>query len=145
MLNPSLGFELSEVSPSLVSPRLTPRQVLLPRTSPSRTAPSPRSEDLSSFASMVGSPPAHSEKRSVVKPDSDAWLKDSFSRKVHSRRIGFTRISSADPLSAFVPFEEFSPRVLAPHLCETSSSGLCLESGRVQIQSRSLECQRTRG
>jgi hypothetical protein len=80
-----------------------------------------------------------------VKPDSSARLKDSFNEEVHSRRIGFTRISSADPLSAFVPFEEFSPRVLAPHLYGTSSFGLCLESGQVQIQSRSLECQRTRG
>jgi hypothetical protein len=145
MLNPSLRFELSEVSPSLLLQRLTPQQALLPRTLPSVSALSFRSEDLNSGAYPVGSPPSHSEKCSVVKPDSDVWLKDLYSRKVHSQRIGFTRISLADPLSAFVPFEEFSPRVSAPHLCETSSFGLCFESEQVQIRNRSLECQRTRG
>jgi hypothetical protein len=145
MLNPSLGFELSEVSPSLMRPRLPPQPALLPRTSPSLRAPSLRSEDLGAEACSVDSLPSHSEKCSVVKPDSDVWLKDLYSRKVHSQRIGVTRVSLADPLSAFVPFEDFSPRDSAPHLCETSSFGLCLESGQVQIQSRSLEFQRTRG
>jgi len=145
MLNPPMGFELSEVSPSLMPCRFTPSRALLHRTPPSFIAHSLRSEDLCGLALSGGFTLKHSEKRSVAKPDSSTRLKDSHMKKVHSRRIGVTRVSSADPLSAFFPSEDFSPRVSAPHLCETSSSGLCFESEQVQIQSRSLECQRTQG
>jgi hypothetical protein len=71
MLNPSMGFELSEVSPSLPQPRLPPRQALLSRTSPSVGAPFRRSEDLRAGILAVGSRASRSEERSVVKPDSD--------------------------------------------------------------------------
>lgn len=145
VLNPSMRFELSEVSPSLMPPRLAPQRALLPRMPPSLVTHSRRSEDFSSSAPVVGSSLNHSEEWFAAKPDSSIWLKDSYTRKVHSRRIGFTRVSPADPLSALFPFKDFSPRVSASHLCETSSCGLCHESGQVQIHSRSLECQRTQG
>jgi len=53
MLKPPLGFELSEVSPFLLQPRLSPRLVLLPRTLPSSAISSLRSENLGADLALV--------------------------------------------------------------------------------------------
>jgi hypothetical protein len=53
---------------------------------------------------------SHDDPRNALsmRPDSDLWLKDLRIKEVRSRRSGFTRYSSADPLAAFAPFEDFS-------------------------------------
>jgi hypothetical protein len=76
-------------------------------------------------------------------PGSDTRLKDSCIGEVRSQRSGVTRSPPVDPLLAFVPFEEFSLRVLAFHCWKTSSCELSSEPGQVQIHRRTLEFQRT--